>query len=162
MANSATGCSAGGGGIVSVNKTDTFSMASTTFADLTGLSASITPSATSSKILVIVNLNNGGNTQSQTFARILRDAVVILEGDAGGNRTQASIGMTVITPSSDNTMSSGITYLDSPSSTSALTYKVQVAAETGTTITINKSVNDADTSTINRSVSSLTLIEVLA
>ncbi len=42
--------------VVSTTKTDTFSAASASFTDITGLSLSITPSSTSSKILVMVSL----------------------------------------------------------------------------------------------------------
>ena len=41
--------------VVSTAKTDTFSTSSTSFTDITGLSVAITPSATSSKILVFLS-----------------------------------------------------------------------------------------------------------
>jgi len=42
--------------VVSATKTDTFSTSSTSFVDVTGLTANITPSSTSSKIMVFVFL----------------------------------------------------------------------------------------------------------
>ena len=50
---------AGGGGkvlqVLQATITDTFSVSTTTFTDITGLTIDITPAATSSKILVMVN-----------------------------------------------------------------------------------------------------------
>ncbi len=105
-----------------VNAIDTSSPTSTTdsYAD-TGLTASITPSATTSKVLVIVN--HDGTVQS---------------GDTSINyrcyRGSTEIGGTIIgrkvgdSNNSDGTPAFfGFTILDTPSSTSALTYKTQFA-----------------------------------
>lgn len=149
-------------GIVTVNKTDTFTLTSTTFTDLTGLSADITLGSTDNKVLIMCQLNNGGNTQTQAFGRITRNGTVVLQGDAGGNRTQSTIGMTVINISvANNTDASTMFILDSPASTSTLTYQVQVAAESGNMVTINRSGTDSNAATINRSTSTLTLLEVI-
>ena len=43
--------------VVSTEKTDTFTSDSTSYVDLTGITASITPSASSSKILVLSSLS---------------------------------------------------------------------------------------------------------
>ena len=62
-----TGLPAGVGGkvlnVVTVAKTDTFASSTAgSFTDITGMSATITPSSTSSKILVLLNINSdGGN-----------------------------------------------------------------------------------------------------
>ena len=50
--------------VVSTTKTDTFTSTSTSMVDITGLSATITPSSTSSKILVMASVASG-NTGSQ-------------------------------------------------------------------------------------------------
>ena len=91
---------------------------SSTFTD-TGLTATITPSSSSSKILVIVNQcgvrKDTGNTG--VGLRLLRGASVILKfEDAAGNTdstAQNFIG------------SISTSYLDSPATTSATTYKTQ-------------------------------------
>tara|TARA_A100001391_G_scaffold191457_2_gene164826 strand:+ start:558 stop:1109 length:552 start_codon:yes stop_codon:yes gene_type:complete len=86
----------------------------------TGLTASITPSATSSKIFVIVSLVSARKHTNDTslVARALRDSteIVCFESFGGytGNTNENGFGGT------------GTSYLDSPSSTSALTYKVQI------------------------------------
>ena len=51
------------GGIIqvrSVTKTDTFQTSSASFTDITGLSVSITPQSTSSKILIQVHITGDG------------------------------------------------------------------------------------------------------
>jgi hypothetical protein len=92
----------------------------TTYAD-TGLTATITPSATTSKILAIishaqVNKTNG-NAGSAVSIKLLRGASDIYSAFA--------VGYTNTTLSQNHNVS--FSYLDSPSSTSALTYKTQFA-----------------------------------
>lgn len=94
---------------------------STSYVD-TGLSASITPSATTSKVLVMysVNLmrNNGSDVDSQSFLTIDRGGTK-LGGDIAVENYNQGTNSQLINPFSWN-------YLDSPSSTSSLTYKVQM------------------------------------
>ena len=62
------------GGIIQVEsakKTDTFIASSTTFTDVTGLSVTITPHSSNSKILVSVSLNICG-VYFASYARIIR------------------------------------------------------------------------------------------
>ena len=47
--------------VVSTTKDDTFTSSSTTFTDVTGVSVSITPSSTNSKVLVILSFNACNN-----------------------------------------------------------------------------------------------------
>jgi hypothetical protein len=95
---------------------------STSYVD-TGLSATITPSSTSSNILVFVNMSgmyiaNAGNYPK---AMLVRNSTQIGEflGAAGYNIAGASVG------------AGGMSYLDSPATTSAVTYKVQILSATG-------------------------------
>tara|TARA_R100000231_G_C5255886_1_gene144186 strand:+ start:115 stop:660 length:546 start_codon:yes stop_codon:yes gene_type:complete len=108
--------------------TDT-DISSGTYTD-TGLSVSITPSSTSSKILVIAQHYTvsfaPGDIPFSLF-QILRDSTAILTDVPNGMKVDAQEG--------DNNAykahSFNMTYLDSPSSTSAITYKTQ-AKYTGT------------------------------
>lgn len=92
----------------------------TTFAD-TGLTATITPSATTSKILVMVSHaqvnKTNGNAGSAVSIKLLRGATDIYSAFA--------VGYTNTTLSQNHNVA--FSYLDSPSSTSALTYKTQFA-----------------------------------
>ena len=85
----------GGGGIVQVKQTvlDTvFSSNSTSYADVTGMSVSITPKFNTSKILVMVTLRTAMSEDDRWSAYILlRDSQILFDGTAEGSRTQCSI-----------------------------------------------------------------------
>jgi len=90
---------------------------STTYAD-TGLSASITPSSTSNKVLIIISQSIGRtNTQSLLDLNLLRGATSLF--NPWGN----DVLYTAVTQ--HNSGYASINYLDSPSSTSSTTYKTQ-------------------------------------
>lgn len=105
--------------VVSASTTTQAAQTTATWTDTT-LSASITPSSTSSKVLVIVFANGlfkaaGANTYGGL--RLLRgtNAISTFESQFCYNNTTTS-----------SQMSSGTTVLDSPNSTSSTTYKVQI------------------------------------
>lgn len=146
--------------VVSTNKTDTFSTTSTSFTDVTGLSVSITPSATSSKILVMVNFSSSVSGDIATMFRQMRDSTAINIGDAASNRTRSS--SSYIT--NDTTVQYGThawQFLDSPNTTSATTYKVQALTNTGT-LYIGRTGSDGDLSTRPRTSSNITVMEISA
>ena len=93
---------------------------STTYAD-TGLTATITPSSTSNKILVAVQQSVGKET-TNTWGniRLYRDSTEI-----GGTIPARSLGYTGDSANNYIGIGCGITFLDTPSSTSALVYKTQ-------------------------------------
>ena len=144
-------------------KTDTQSTTSNSFTDITGLSVSITPSSTNSKILVLCTV-----CISTTFywcpVRVLRDSTQINAPDAAGNRLLANGCQTTQTSSTYMLMTVPVTVLDSPSSTSALTYKAQFAVlyTSGETAFVNKTSRDGDyTGGYDpRGSSSITVMEV--
>lgn len=127
-----TWAAAAGGGkvlqVVSATYSTQVGVASTTFTD-TGLSATITPSATSSKILVLVSQEvywNRGALDSGGGHRLLRGSTEIFNTSASGFQSfytyvggaTSTEGATVLPMS----------YVDSPSTTSATTYKTQIRA----------------------------------
>jgi len=92
-----------------------------TFAD-TGLTATITPTSATSKVLVMVTMHvakEGANTGSGVKTRILRNGTSIqtMGNSDGYNGSTATNSIGAI----------ALNYLDSPASTSALTYKTQFA-----------------------------------
>jgi len=124
---------------------------STTYAD-TGLSASITPTSSSSKILVLVSqgINAVGGAavgygyQVDAGVQLLRGATVLVvpTSDSGG-KYSAGIG-TGVAPASGNIVLWSIVnmnYLDSPATTSSITYKTQFAKGTAGMSTVY--ANDA-------------------
>jgi len=146
--------------IVSTNKTDTFSTTSTSFVDVTGLSVQITPSATSSKILITGALI-GSATYHFFFARLMRDSTQVLVPDSTGNRSTANFGFATQVASNYMPQTNTIHALDSPSSTSALTYKIQIEAASGTSY-VNRTDRDTDNTGgyDMRGVSTITAIEI--
>ena len=146
--------------VVSTNKTDTFSSSSTTLTDITGLSASITPSSASNKILVIVSLNIGGDDSGlRLMTKLLRSSTGIFIGDTAGSRERVSWQGTAL--SLTHTHSVNHIHLDSPATTSSTTYKMQGRVETGGyNFYINRSANDTDGTSFGRGASSITLIEI--
>ena len=124
----------GAGKILQVKQTvklDTFSTTSTTLVDVTGLSVSITPSATSSKVLVRCSVAMSTQSNTFTYAQLLRGSTFLGEASAAGNRVRPTLMMY---QAFDTTVSmQNFEFLDSPNTTSATTYKIQLrAASTGT------------------------------
>lgn len=125
------------------------SRTSSTFAD-TGLTASITPTSATSKILVFVTHAGCRKDSSSTTLglRLLRNSTVIsdIEGNAGSTGTSAI----------NNIGGTSIIYLDSPATTSSTTYKTQFASSQNIAAVY---INDSGTFT---SASSITLMEIAA
>lgn len=145
-------------------KTDTQSTTTNnTFVDITGLSVSITPSSTSSKILVLCSI-----CLSATFywnvIRILRDTTQINPPDAAGsNRVLVNGAQTDPTNVTYTLQTINTSILDSPSSTSALTYKAQFnMLGSGHTSYVNKTGRDYDNALgyDPRGSSSITVLEI--
>lgn len=149
--------------VVQTVKTDTFSYSgSTNYQDITGLSASITPSSTSSKVIILVTLGMvDANADCVLTAQLDRGGTAIFIGDAAGSRTRGSINYRV--EPQYHPVPLPITYMDSPATTSSTTYKVQMRAFTSTdTFYINRATTDGDGDSALRSrcASSIILMEV--
>lgn len=149
--------------VVSTAKTNTFTTSSSTFVDVTGLSVTITPSATSSKILLLAQVGVGGaNTQSAGIWRINGgNASNYISDASGGAAVQSVFGGYWDVNLHNVNIGMPIIYLDSPSTTSATTYTVQArvhASGGGLTLWLNRSQNDS----VARSVSSITALEISA
>jgi hypothetical protein len=126
-AGSASAVQASSGRVLQVVNSDygvETSTTSTSFTD-SGLTASITPSSTSSKILVIVCMNgvNKNDTAGGNAVRLalLRGSTNILNFSDISSYT--GTGLTNVTANSAS-------YLDSPATTSSVTYKTQFSSRT--------------------------------
>ena len=145
--------------VVSATKTDTFTQSTNTFTDITDLSVSITPSSTSSKVLILFTVQASTSGSTSGALRLMRDSTAIFVGATAGSRTPAS---TLIGSSSLGPTSAGI-HLDSPATTSAITYKVQARAnDNAASVFINRGNTDSDTATFTRQASSITVMEISA
>ena len=144
--------------VVQTTKTDTFSVASTSYTDITGLSASITPASSGSTILVIVDAKLSNSSADASMLKLLRNSTDIYIGDAAGSRIRASTSSGFTSNEINNTIAF---CLDSPSTTSSITYKAQVRSQSGTAY-LNRMSTDTDNGIFARTASSITLIEVAA
>ena len=103
--------------VVAATTSTEVSNTATTYID-SGLTASITPSSTSSKVLVIVQQvigKNNGNTWCDV--NLLRDSTTLA--------SMKSVSYTASTQANYIGIGSGFSYLDAPSSTSSLTFKTE-------------------------------------
>ena len=142
--------------VVSTTKTDTFTVTSTTYTNVTGMSATITPSSTSSKILVIATGNMQWSTGlTETYIRLARNTTGIAVGDASASRPVVS-AFTWDLPSTQMMMT-----LDSPNTTSATTYWVQIRSLVASAAYFNRTFSDPNGSTGLRLASSITVMEVV-
>jgi hypothetical protein len=134
--------------VVNASYSTTTSSASNVYAD-TGLTATITPTSATSKILVLVDQNGvyvDGNANQGADIKLLRGSttLALIGGRAGGDKV-VSVIMSIGSVSSN--------YLDSPATTSATTYKTQFLSN-----------NNAATVYVQvySSVSTITLMEIAA
>ena len=126
------------------------------------ITASITPSSSASKVLVVAHLSVGQSADNQTTPVLYRaGSVTTFIGDADGNRQRVTTGNPnfAFTPMSVSFMA-----LDSPATTSATTYSVRIGHNAAATQTIylNRSASDTNADTTARAISTLTLMEVAA
>ena len=146
--------------VVSTTKTDTFTTASTSFTDVTGLTVTITPQSSTSKILVLAQVSASEDYGvSAGFTRLVRGATAIDVGDTAGSRTSSSFS-----PSVNNTataLTGSLVFLDSPATTSATTYAIQARTNSGS-FYINRSKADTDASSYPRLASTITVMEISA
>ena len=106
---------------------------SSSYVDLTGVTVNITPTATSSKILIMANL----------AGRLAADRGYGMQFVRGSTSVYATTQAYSIYAQSAGEMYTfaHFEYIDSPSSTSELTYKVQIRTNSGTSMTWNNATN---------------------
>jgi len=143
--------------VVSVTKVNAFTTTSTSFVDVTGLTASITPSATSSTILVLAKIAVNPRSNTGASTQLLRGATVIGGGTSVGSRPSAmsSAYFNAVFGTADVSTN----FRDSPASVASQTYKIQVRIGTGT-LGINTTGSDADDVGSPRTSSTITLMEI--
>ena len=166
VASGGTGATSNAGKVLQVLqavKTDTFSTTSVPLVDVSNLSVTITPTSTSSKILVMVDLMLSASYYLG-HAQLVRGSTHLYKGNAASNRPIDTITFAQ-NPSNDGIMQrSSATYLDSPSTTSATTYKIQASTRKdggAHTFYINRTTQDRDTTGYDpRGASSITVMEI--
>jgi len=152
--------------VVSVTKTDTASTSSTSYTAISGLSASITPSSSSNKILVTLTLGAfaGQDVMDFLLTNGASTSGVIIQGDVVSGKKSVSGGSYA---GGDSTgqgwygiQGQTIQKLNSPASTSQQTYYVYWKVNVGTGY-LNRNKSDTNQYAY-RTGSTITLMEVAA
>ena len=142
---------------------------SQTWADISGFNISITPTSSTSKILLTLNFGRYSSNTAQVGGaiRLLRGSTVINVGNAGGSsRPEATFICGSQHQNYHNTQ--GIMVQDSPGTTSAVTYKLQwlITHSTAYYHTLNSGTGSYDLNQFQsyyaRTVSTLTAMEISA
>ena len=149
--------------VVNATKSDTSSTSGTS-AVTTGLEASITPSATSSKVLVLISFVYSLDADVNAVFQLNRDSTAIHLGDANGSMKRSSAGARFQKVNTADVYNSSLNCLDAPSTTSSVTYKLMffrgMSSSTGQAIYMNRSTGDVNNDSHQRSISSITLMEI--
>ena len=146
--------------VVQTVKTDTASHNGTSWSSAL-MSASITPTDNSNKILVMYSATMVcSDAAYETYTSLWRDSTQIFLADAAGSRGRSSGIVGRVDAYAGETLSQQ--YLDSPSSTSSITYTFKARSSgAGVYSYINRGVTDRDDANYDfRGASSLTLMEI--
>lgn len=141
------------------------SVAANSFGAVAGFTVSITPSSSSSKVLLIAHVNGtqASGNQTRFGFRFTRGGSAIGVGSSDGNRSLlTSQNLTGGTGAEQATLAT-MTYLDSPATTSATTYGIEVFnfdASNTRAIAVNAMNDNNDFAYVTRTISTITAIEV--
>jgi hypothetical protein len=138
--------------VVQASTTTTANIASTSYQD-TNITATITPTSSSNKILVVINafgslFRNGATVYAQ--AQIVRDSTSVQTFEEIARNNSNAVG---------NRFAVSFSYLDSPNKTSSTTYKLQ--GKVDTTADSGQVDFQATSATLTQR-STITLIEIAA
>jgi len=139
---------------------NTFSTTSTSMVDVTGLTASITPAATSSTILVQVMMSVGGGGANVVLAGLKRGTTQIgSSANATGDQRNGISGCRI---GGDEFLENlSIIYEDTPVTTSSTVYQVTMSSGNSS---YNARLNRVDTLTdiplVSHAISTITLTEI--
>ena len=149
--------------IVQAVKTDTFTQLNPANAwfDIPDLSLSITPTSSSSKVLISADVSSSSSTENfPNLFRFVRDDVAIALADAAGARTQCSF--TSGSRGKYTSVSNGMSYLDSTAVVAGtpVVYKIQCSNYSTVDIFINRGYTDTSAIQYARAISTLIATEI--
>ena len=138
--------------------------------DITGVAANITPSSTSSKILISYSVQGVSEKASRviSFATTLKrggSEITAAIGEAAGNRIRVANFISIRADANDQNVGASLynTFLDSPSTTSETTYQICLKniQDTALTYHVNRTYGDANNANYRpRGTSTITLMEI--
>ena len=150
--------------VVQTVKTDTTSYSNAgSFADISGMSVTITPSSSSNKVLVFPDLGLASNdmTNYHCIWRILRGSTAIAENTTANTAQLKGTGGMHRGANGGNAYFLGHSkmFIDSPNTTSATTYKCQWSAfDNNATLYLNRRGSNLSVG----SISTITVMEIKA
>jgi hypothetical protein len=128
------------------------------------MSANITPTSSSSKIVVVCNGNfghNGGSGWLEGGVRTLSSETgAVSIGDADSSRTRCNQPFACEKSHAWNSASLSWTVTDSPATTSQVTYSMQVYGSEGDTVYYNRTQNADNQPYVFRGACTITLMEI--
>ncbi len=153
--------------VVEAVKTDTATTSTSTYGAISGLQPQITPTSTSSKVMIFINLkwgfsNENNDVNFKLFRSIGGTETEIFSAAASNSNSLGFYG-------SQDALGKGVhvmmaissQYLDSPSTTSQITYLIKWQIQRGGSYNyINRPGLDDTSSDYHRASSSVTLMEV--
>ncbi len=148
------------GQVISTLNLTLSTLSTSSFADISGQTVNITPSASSSKILIFNHISCGAGVGRYIMFKLLRDSTSIGAGSDDSNRIGCVTSINTRDSSALHTVAFQV--LDSPSTTSQITYKVQARSNSANAVDFNRTNTDDDYAYIARASSGITVMEVLA
>jgi len=141
----------------------TFNTSSTSFTNITNLSVTITPSSSSSKILVFCTASLGPNSAGNPKYGfdITGGNIANIDGVAAGSRIATLTNFDYAAGDTNAIYPLSYVLIDSPATTSAVTYQARVRTA-GSTIYLNRSHTDVDANTVYRGASHIGALELIA
>ncbi len=149
--------------VVSTIKTDTFSTSSTGDTAITGLSVSITPTSTSSRIFIMYSVNyDSTRGNSGGGFRIYRNGSHLTgaSGASAGSRYTVNADFGANANADQSGMHRTGQIVDSPATTSALTYAMYTSHDSGFSTHINRARADGNEGDDGRFASTITVFEI--
>ena len=143
--------------VVSTNLNSTFSTGSSSYTAITGLSVSITPTSSTSKILITGSIALAPPSGASSSIQLQRSGTVINQGAASGSQPQ---GFAAVEGSLYSSTSESLNYLDSPATTSSITYQIYMQVSGGTGY-INRTYNNRSSTAYDAvTASNITVMEI--
>lgn len=146
--------------VVQDTKLDSFSTSSSSYADVTGLAVTITPTSSSNQVVILCQFQSATINQ-ESFFRLAGGNSATYIGATAGSRERAAtqFGQTAAGARPSN---NSLIFLDAPATTSATTYKLQVKTSSDGVAYVGRGATDGDSASIGRFPASIIAMEVKA
>jgi hypothetical protein len=142
-------------------KLDTFNDANSGWLPITGLSATMIPTSTTSDVFVYASLTGSANVgvDNSLYLRLVRDGTPIATATSAGTNL-ISMTTSLIPPNANAMACATILFVDSPAVATSVTYSIEGRASNGGEVYINRPENNTDSTALGRAISTLILAEL--